>query len=77
MGALKEQGKGEERKRWAVPGSSSKEEYEQECPAVFSSDMTQAACSLLNGPHSAVWQSQYYIVKHVIFTVHSILQLLS
>lgn len=76
LGALREHGKGEERKRWGVLGNSSKEEYEQECPTAFSSDTTQAECSPLNGLHSAVQQNRYYIVKDVIFTAHSMLQLL-
>ena len=76
LGALKEHGKGEERTRWGVLGNSSKEEYKQERPAVFSSDTTQAECSPLNGLHSAVQQNQYYTVKQVIFTAQSVLQLL-
>jgi len=75
LGALKEHGKSEERKRWGVLGNSSKGEYEQECPAAFSSDATQAQCSPRSGLHSAVQQNQYYALKHVLFTAHSMLQL--
>lgn len=76
LGALKGHGKGEERKRWGLQGDCSREQYERECPAVFSSDTTQAECSPLNGLHSTVQQNHYYTVKQVIFTARSMLQLL-
>lgn len=40
LGALKKHGKGEENERWGILGNSSREEYRQEHPAVFSCDMT-------------------------------------
>lgn len=54
LGALKKHGEGEEKERWGILGNSSKEEYRQEHPAVFSSDVTQAECSPLKWLHSAV-----------------------
>lgn len=44
--------------------------------AAFSSETTQAECSPLNRLHSAGQRNQYYTVKQVIFTAHSMLQLL-